>query len=105
MSSSAVHFDYYAWVGGGATMMVQRVPFNSLYSIFEYGNSHYHSPAIPPEMPVALSTIKFDYVKKIVLFADDTPGSLARIEVSISDDSELGGTFLKGSFVASVVSV
>lgn len=101
MTGKKVLFDYYAWIGGGASMMVQRIEFDTIYSIFELGNTHSTCPAIGTEMPHSLTTVHFNYVKKILLYGSDTPGSLFKLEVSIDTDTELTGTFLKGSFVAS----
>ena len=44
----------------------QRV-FDSIRSLYELGNEHYHSPAIGAEVPTGLSTISFSYPSKLKL--------------------------------------
>lgn len=93
-----IYLNYYAWVGGGATAIVETITFASMYDIFNLGNSHYHSPSFP-EITGGLSTIIFDYVNKLRFHGDETPGSLYKISISTKNHAEITGSFATVGFV------
>ena len=78
-----IYLDYFIWHPDypGTPVQAQRITFDSIRTVFEYGNAHYHSPALP-EISNGLSTVVFDYVRKLQFFGDETPLKLAKLEIS-----------------------
>ena len=97
-NSNELYLEYHAWVGGGSTSVVHSITFNHIRKIFEYGNTHYHSPSLP-EMPTGLSTVVFDYASKLLFFGSETPGSLAFLRIKTKDNNEIFGSYASVGFV------
>jgi hypothetical protein len=103
-NSDELYLDYYAWVGGGAKALAQRITFKHIRDIFEYGNAHYHAPSLP-EITHGLSTVIFDYANKLSFYGDDTPGSLAYLEISTKNDAQITGSYATVGFVTNTEAV
>ena len=89
---------YHAWIGGGATAIVKTITFETFMDIFDLGNEHYFAPNLV-ECMHGYHTIKFNYAKKLILFGDDTPGSLSHIEIVSDGHAEIEGTRAVVGFV------
>lgn len=101
MGNEKVVLTYYVWhpSSPGVPIPGQTVEFPTLYSMFEYGNTHSHCPAIGTELPNGLSTIHFNYVKKLVFHANETPGKLAKLSVKTESGNALSGSYCVATFV------
>lgn len=101
LAGSSVDLTYMGWHPDypGTPVPFNVISFNSLYSMFELGNTHSHSPAIGDEMPIGLTTIHFNYVKKLVFYSNETPYKLAYLMISNSGHNEIGGTYCTAGFV------
>lgn len=97
-----VYLKYYGWHPGHENpILFQTITFDSLYSIFEYGNNHSTAPSIGTEIPYSLTTVHFNYVKNLAFYSSFNAGKLAYLEVSTKDHLEIGGTYCTASFVTS----
>jgi hypothetical protein len=102
ISPNTMYLEYYAWVGGGANMIVQQFEFNNIRDIFELGNDHYHAPAMP-ELSTGLSTIVFNYASKLKFYGTDTPGQLYKLVIRTDGDNEITGSYASVALVVSEI--
>jgi hypothetical protein len=103
INSNELYLDYYAWIGGGAKALAQRITFKHMRDIFEYGNAHYHAPSLP-EISTGLSTVIFDYANKLSFYGDDNPGKLAYLEISTKNNVKITGSYATVGFVTNTES-
>ena len=103
-AASKVFIDYYLWHPAfpGTSIPVQTVTFDSVRSMFELGNAHFHSPALP-EIPNGLTTIIFDYASKLEFCGDEKPLMLHKLVVRLENDTEATGTYATIGFVTTTV--
>lgn len=101
LSGNTIYIDYYAWVGGGSEAVVEQIAIDSVVKIYELGNEHYYSPALPGFINpnVGLSTVVFNYIAQLVLYADDTPGSLSKVKIYTQNDSQVTGSYATVGFI------
>ena len=99
-NTTELYLDYYIWHPSypGTPVLGKRIVFDSERAMFEMGNSHYHSPALP-SMSTGLSTIIFDYANKLSFYGDETSLELARLELSLKDHIEPTGSYATVGFV------
>lgn len=100
-NSRVLYLDYYAWhpSSPGTPILAERIEFDHIRKIFEYGNPHFHCPAINTEMPHGLSTVIFDYANKLTFYGDETFGELAFLKLSTKDNNAIDGTYATVGFV------
>lgn len=94
ISPGKLFMDYYIWHPSypGAPVLGMTIEFDSVIKLFELGNEHYHSIALP-ETPNPITTIVFNYVNSLVLYGDETPLKLAGIKIRTEDHNEITGTY------------
>ena len=101
LATDKVFLEYYVWHPSfpGTPVLGSTITFDTLYSMFEYGNTHSHSPAIGTEIPHDFTTIHFNYVKKLVFHSAEIPMALAQLRVRTESGNPIGGTYCKATFV------
>ena len=100
IGTSDIHLDYYVWhpSSPGTPILGQRITFDNARTLFEYGNSHYHAPALP-ELPNGLTTIVFDYANKLSFNSNEVYGDLAYLQITTEAHAEVTGSYATVGFV------
>lgn len=97
------HLDYYVWYHHPQAGIMEVVgatrEFDSIRSLFELGNEHYHSPAIGAEMPTGLTTISFSYPSKLKLHGDYHDLELSKLVCRLDTDEGGNPKLAGGSYV------
>lgn len=98
--------DYYIWHPSypGTPVVGKTIEFDSIRSIYELGNDHFHSPAINTEIPDGMSTIQFNYRRALKFYGNETSLELAKLGLRLEADGngdhiEAGGTYATVGFV------
>lgn len=103
-AASKVFIDYHLWHPSfpGTPIIAQTTTLDSVRSMFELGNAHFHSPSLP-EIPTGLTTIIFDYASKLEFSGDEKPLALHKLVVRLENDNEAIGTYATIGFVTTTV--
>ena len=101
-----IYLDYYGWhpSSPGTPILFQRIVFDSVRSIFELGNQHYHSPGLP-EISGGLTTVVFDYANKLTFYANQEYGALAYLQITTKSHVQITGTYATVGLVTNSESV
>jgi hypothetical protein len=98
------HLDYYVWYqhpqAGWIEVVGTTRSFDSIRSLFELGNEHYHSPGIGSEVPSGLTTISFSYPSALKLYGTPSENyQLSKLVCRLENDVTANGSYVTIGFV------